>query len=228
MADDRTGSGRVRRVDRHRPAGRVGQPGDRGGQARRRPDLGLDRDARGGGALLRRHPQPGVPDGRAQAQQEAGRRAAPVRLRHGALLLVADRGRRDLRARRRLLDLRGHQGRARSPRSSAACTVSYVVLALQLPVRGRLVAQGGPPARPGGRRAGARLLRAPEDHARPDGQDGGLRGHRGADRHRAGRRRASRCTTSPARASGTGSPRSRSGCCWSWWPTRSASRTSAR
>ena len=36
----------------------------------------------------------------------------------------------------------------------------------------------------------------------------------------------SRCTTSPARASGTGRPRSRSACCWSSWPTRWGSRTS--
>ncbi len=42
-----------------------------------------------------------------------------------------------------------------------------------------------------------------QDHARPDREDGGLRGHRGADRDRAGRGRASPCTTSPARASGT-------------------------
>ena len=65
----------------------------------------------------------------------------------------------------------------------------------ELPLRGRLVAQGGPPAQRRGRGAGARLLRAPPDHARPDGEDGGLRGHRGADRHRARGGRASHCTT---------------------------------
>ena len=59
----------------------------------------------------------------------------------------------------------------------------------ELPVRGRLVAQGGPPAQPRGGRGGARVLRAPADHAGPDGEDGGLRGHRRAGRHRAGRGR---------------------------------------
>ena len=214
------------RVHRHRPAGRLGQPGDRGGQARRRSDLGLDGDARGGRALLRRHPQPGLPDGRAQAQPEAGRRAAPVRLRHGAVLLVADRGRRDLRARSRLLDLRGHPRRAEA-RGAGQPDDLLRRARVQLPVRGHVLAQGRPPARARGRREGARLLRAPEDHARPDGEDGRLRGHRGADRHRAGGRRHHAAPRSPARASGTAPPRSRSDCSSSSSPTRWASRTRA-
>ena len=169
-------------------ARRHGQPADRGRQAGRRPDLGVDGDARRGGALVRRHPQPGVPDGRAQAEQEAGRRPAPVRLRHGALLLVADRRGRHLRARRRLLDLRGHQGGARA-RGARQPDDLLRRAGDELPVRGRLLAQGRPPAARRGRGGGPRVLRAPAHHPRPHREDGGLRGHRRAGRHRAGRRR---------------------------------------
>ena len=66
--------------------------------------------------------------------------------------------------------------------------------ASQLPVRGCLVAQGGAPAAPGGRRAWARLLRAPADHPGPDGQDGGLRGHGGPRSASSWPPRESRCT----------------------------------
>ena len=154
--------------------------------------------------------------------------AAPVRLRHGALLLVADRGGRDLRARRRLLDLRGHQGGARARgarqpdgRLRRARAVSFLFEGASWLKAVRQLSRRG-------RGGGARLLRAPADHARPDGQDGRLRGHRRAGRHRAGRGRHHPAPPDRRTASGTGWPRSRSACCSSWWPTRSASRTSAR
>ena len=102
------------------------------------------------------------------------------------------------------------------PEELGSLTVAYVVLALELRVRGGLVAQGGPAAaagRPTG--AGAGLLRAPQGHARPDRQDGRLRGHGCADRHRAGRGRHHAAPRDRPRVTGTGSPRSRSACCWS-------------
>ena len=184
-------------------------------------------DAGRGRPLGRRHPQPGLPADRAQAQQEAGRRPAPVRLRHGALLLVAARGGRDLRARRRLLGLRGHPGSLLQPEPVEALLVAYVVLGVSLRVRGGLLGQGRRPAARGGGRAEHRGLRAHLHHPRPDREDGRLRGHRRADRHHPGRGRDHPPRADRLRASGTAPPRSPSACCWSWSRCRWARPASA-
>ncbi len=155
-------------------------------QAGGRDPLRLQRHAGRGGPLVRGHPQPGVPVHLGAPGPAPGRRGAPVRVRAGAVLLVAAGRVRDLHRGRGILDLRGHplaeQPDQRLPdRVCGAGRVRHR--------RGHLVHPGLRPAPGRGppqphAHAGAR-----QDQPGHHGQGGAVRGHRRGHRARAGRRR---------------------------------------
>ncbi|EFL43029.1 integral membrane protein [Streptomyces griseoflavus Tu4000] len=122
---------------RHRAGGARSQPGDRGRQGRGRPACRVPRAAVGGGPLGGRQHERGVPAGRAAAQPSPGRPAPPLRLRQGALLLVAARGRGHLRHGRLLLVLPGSRGaQERRRREAERYVAGLIVLGVALLAEG--------------------------------------------------------------------------------------------
>ena len=181
------------------------QPPDRRRQGRRRTPRRFARAAVGGRALRGRQPERGLPARRAAPQPPPRRPAAPLRLRQGAVLLVAARGRRHLRDGRLLLLLPGRRGaqgrrrgvlrrlcggpggtrrRARSPRAPRCCGALHQVRRQGAPADGR--------------------------SARPRPAHGDRRGRHGRARRDPRDRRAWPCTWSPGRSCGRRPPRSRS------------------
>ena len=150
----------------------------------------------------------GAPAGRAARSDTPGRPRAPVRLRQGALLLVAARRGGDLRVRRGFSIFQGLHT-ILGPTEPAHAAVDQ----LHRPrARGRPRGHFVPPRRPrscASRRtgAGSRCARLCPRPRGPDRQQRHAGGLGGADRHRCRGRRGGRCTSSPARRSGTVSPR---------------------
>ena len=138
--------GQPREGERHRRTPRPGVPphrahrarrerGDHGRQGDRRRGVGIERAARGGGALGRRHRQPGVPADEPAALRPRARRRAPLRLRAGALPVGVRRRHRHLRRGRRVLAVPGARGdpvRGRGPNFR----IAYAVLAVAIVAEG--------------------------------------------------------------------------------------------
>lgn len=152
-------------------AGRPQDPPDRARGARRGQGRGrgvrrLARAAVGGRALGRRQLQRGVPAGGPAPQPPPTRRTASLRLRQGAILLVAARGRRDLRHGRRCRLLRG--GRLPGPGAAPGAPGGPGT-------RGSGAAHGGRRGRHRGARCGPRGRRHRPAHAHRAGGVGGVR-----------------------------------------------------
>ena len=115
------------------------------------------------------------------------------------------------------------------PEELGSLMVAYVVLALSFLFEGASWLKAVRQLRGEAEGEGRGFFEHLQDHARPDRQDGRLRGHRRAGRHRARRGRHHPAPPDRPRVTGTAlasiadrpAPRR-------WSPTRSASRTSAR
>ena len=81
------------------------------------------------------------------------------------------------------------------PEPVEALLVAYVVLGVSFLFEGASWLKALRAAAPGGRGAAGRAVPARVHHPGPHRQDGRVRGHRRADRHRPGRRRHHRCTS---------------------------------
>ncbi len=169
-----------RRQDPDHRAGRArGQPGDRRRESGRRARHGVARTALRGGTLRRGQRQRSLPAGRTAPQPPLARRPPSLRLRQGALLLVAAGRRRHLRHGRLLLLLPGHP-RARRGQAGVARRLS----------RGA----GGTRRRPDrrGQFTGARALPVAQ-------AEGGGGRSRPAHGHRGGRHGRARCAARDGR-----------------------------
>ena len=144
-----------------------------------------------GRALGRRHDDRGAAAHRPQTIGEAARPRAPVRLRQGALRLLAARRRIDLRGGCAVLDLPGRAHAAGRARGAAERARRADRAGGRGRDRGR-VARAGHPAGPRGTRGGAaRPAHLPAPQRRPDRDHRAVRGQRRDHRPGSSRSRAS-------------------------------------